>query len=260
MKLSLRTTVVFAPSFAVLAACTPAAPPQQPETSLVSLDVAYMPSNPKAVGYLVRPLKAGKLPTVILIHEWWGLNDNIKQLADKFAAEGYVALAVDLYDGKKAATPEEAKVLATAVREDTDTAFANLKAAVQYLKSFPSADPDRMASIGWCFGGGWSYQMAKNDLGVKASVMYYGQFAPEDDLKMMKAHILGHFGEKDAAISVDNVKEFQAKLKTLSGEHEVFIYPNAGHGFANESNVTAYDKAAADEAWNRTQEFLTKQL
>ncbi|HRH93290.1 MAG TPA: dienelactone hydrolase family protein [Candidatus Peribacteria bacterium] len=258
MKHSLRTLVIAVVACASLAACSASQQPPAAD-SLVKLDVAYMPSNPAAVGYLVRPLKPGKLPTVILIHEWWGLNDNIKSLADKFAAEGYVALAVDLYDGKRAANADEAKVLAGAVRENTDKAFANLKAAVAYLKGSPSADPDRLAAVGWCFGGGWSYQMAKNDLGVKASVMYYGQFAPEDDLSMMKAHILGHFGEKDASISVDTVKEFQVKLKTLSGENAVFIYPNAGHGFAGEANAT-YDKTQADEAWARTQEFLKQQL
>lgn len=261
MRFAIRLPAAVLLTSALLCSCSPSS--QQPEqttpVSLAKVDVAYMPGNPKVVGYLARPLKPGKLPAVILIHEWWGLNDNIKMLADKFAEQGYVALAVDLYDGKHAATPDEAKVLAGGVREHTDEAFKNLNAAVAYLKNFPSVDSARLASVGWCFGGGWSYQMAKNDLGVKASVMYYGQFSPKDDLSMMKADILGHFGENDASISVDSVKEFQAKLKTLSGDHEVFIYPNAGHGFANANDAT-YDQKAADEAWQRTITFLTKNL
>lgn len=101
--------------------------------------------------------------------------------------------------------------------------------------------------------------MAKNNLGTKATVMYYGRFNTADDLSMMRSQILGHFGEKDTSIAVNTVKEFQAKLQTLSGSNAVYIYPNAGHGFANEPDPT-YDKAAADLAWQRTVDFLQKNL
>ena len=101
--------------------------------------------------------------------------------------------------------------------------------------------------------------MAKNDLGVKASVIYYGRFNPKDDLSKMRATIIGHFGEKDRGIKVDNVRAFQAKLKTLKGDHEIFIYPNAGHAFAN-AGGKRYNKEAADAAWKRTTEFLKQQL
>ena len=118
-----------------------------------------------------------------------------------------------------------------------------------------------MAAIGWCFGGGWSYQMAKNNLGVKASVIYYGFFNPEDDLQKMRAEIIGHFAENDRAIRVDNVKEFQAKLKTLSGDHEVYIYPNTTHGFASRKGTNPdYNEQAAELAWQRTLAFLKKHV
>lgn len=227
--------------------------------AVVSREVAYWDGNEQVKGYLAMPQDAENLPAVILIHEWWGLNDNMRDMAKEFAGQGYVALAVDLYNGQATADSAVAQQLAGNVRSNMDTALKNLTAAVEYLKKTPGVDETRLASVGWCFGGGWAYQMARNDMGVKATVMYYGQFSPEDDLSHMKASIIGHFGEKDTGIKVDNVREFQATLKTLSGNHEVYIYPNAGHGFANPDNPN-YNKEAADTAWQRTMEFLTKYL
>ena len=101
--------------------------------------------------------------------------------------------------------------------------------------------------------------MAKNNFGLKASIIYYGRFNPTDDLSKMRATIIGHFGEKDRAIKIDNVRQFQAKLKTLNGNHEIFIYPNAGHAFANPGGSN-YNKKAAELAWQRTMDFLSKYL
>ena len=212
-----------------------------------------------ANGYLAKPVEDGIYPGLILIHEWWGLNDNIKQLADQFADQGYVALAVDLYSGQVTDDRVVARVFATSVRADMEGAFDNLRAAVEYLENHPNAQGDKLASVGWCFGGGWSYEMAKNDLDIEGSVIYYGQFNPEDDLSIMRATILGHFGEDDSSIRVDDVKEFRAVLKTLSGDHKVFIYPNSGHAFANEDGE-AYVPGSAELAWERTLEFLDEEL
>ncbi|MDB4978508.1 MAG: putative dienelactone hydrolase family [Candidatus Peribacteria bacterium] len=208
-----------------------------------------------ANGYLALPQTEGTHPAVVLIHEWWGLNDNMRWYAEQFAKQGYVALAVDLYGGQSTQDPAKAQELAGGVQKNMTGAFMNLESAVAYLKTRPEVDSSRIASVGWCFGGGWSYQMAKNNMGVKATVMYYGQFSPKDDLSMMKAHIIGHFGEKDTSIPVDDVKTFRAKLQTLSGENQVFIYPNEGHGFARELNTPA-----AKLAWERTLKFLKEQL
>ena len=224
-------------------------------------EVVYYKGGKNVNGFLARPDDSGKHPGLILIHEWWGLNDNIRGNARKFADLGYVALAVDLYDGEYGGTRDEAKKLATRVRKNMDEAFSNLKSAVAYLKSHSNVDSERLASIGWCFGGGWSYQIAKNNLGTKASIIYYGRyygrFNPKDDLSKMRAVILGHFGETDRGIKVDTVHEFQAKLKTLSGDHEVYIYENAGHAFANETG-SRYNQEAAELAWKRTEAFLNK--
>ncbi len=211
-------------------------------------------------GYLATPVGGGPFPALILVHEWWGLNENIKDLADDFAEQGYVALAVDLYDGEVAVTPNEAGALAGGVRENTETAFANLAAARAYLAELENVDEDRLASVGWCFGGQWAYNMAANNMGIDASVMYYGRFSLEDDLSMMRADILGHFGEEDRSIAVDDVNQFEAKLQTLEGDHSVFIYPNAGHAFANEDNEEAYNEEAAQLAWQRTMDFLSREL
>jgi carboxymethylenebutenolidase len=102
--------------------------------------------------------------------------------------------------------------------------------------------------------------MAANNMNIDASVMYYGQFSLEDDLSMMRADILGHFGEDDALIAIDDVEQFEAKLNTTNGDHSVFIYPNAGHAFANEDRPDAYNEEAAELAWERTMEFLAREV
>jgi carboxymethylenebutenolidase len=226
-----------------------------PMSSIATSTVLYADQT---TGYLALPKGGDKAPAVILIHEWWGLNDDIRSMADRYAEAGYVALAVDMYKGQATTDPAVARELAGKVRADEEGAFSHLRQAVQFVRALSRVDSEKIASVGWCFGGGWSYQMALNSLGTTASVMYYGQFDPEDDFTHMKAHVLGHFGETDAAIKVDDVKEFQASLATASGAHQVYIYPNVGHGFANErgGNNIAYSEEAAETAWVRTLDFL----
>ncbi len=209
-------------------------------------------------GYLALPATSGPHPAVVLVHERWGLDDYMRENARKFAKLGYVALAVDLYS-ESTTDPAVAQWLAAGVQRDAPGALDNLEQAVTYLKNRSDVDDDRVASVGWDFGGAWAYQMAKNDLGVKATVMYYGQFGVDDDVSQMKADILGHFGEADRTITIDDVHEFQATLQTRNGLHDVYIYPNADNGFANPSSP-AYDKQAAKIAWERTVNFLTTSL
>ena len=229
-------------------------------SKIVIETVAYHLGDSSVTGYLARPDDNNVLrPAIVMIHEWWGLNDHIKENARRYAEQGFVTLAVDLYHGKVATKPEGARVLAGGVRDNPAMAMENLMHAVRFLKSRTNVNPQRVASIGWCFGGGWSYQMAKNDLGVKATVIYYGFFNPKDDLSKMRATIIGHFAEKDRGIKVDNVRELQVKLKTLKGDHEIYIYPNTSHAFANPTR-DIYDREATELAWRRTLAFLDKHL
>ena len=210
-------------------------------------------------GYLAVPINAKDAPAILLIHEWWGLTQEIKDKADKFAAEGYVALAVDMYGKPATDSFLKARKMSNAVRKDMPAAFKNLSAGIAFLKNHKGVDSTRIASVGWCFGGGWSYQIARNNLGVKASIIYYGQFNPEDDLQKMRATILGHFAEKDRFIKVDDVNAFEVKLKTLDSNHQVFIYPNTSHGFTNPTSKI-YDVEASAKAAKRTLEFLKRVL
>jgi carboxymethylenebutenolidase len=234
-----------------------------PQTESVGREVEYAKVGDHIChGWLAKPKTIDKpAPAIILIHEWWGLNDDIRRKADQFAQQGYVALAVDLYHGKSTVNPEEARTLAGDVRNDMDAAFNNLKGAIAFLQKDTDVDKNRIGSIGWCFGGGWSYEIAKNNLGTKASVIYYGMFNPADDLSKMRAEIIGHFAEEDRMITVDAVNEFQAKLKTQGGEHEIYIYPNTTHGFASRKGENPnYNDEAAQLAWQRTLAFLKKHL
>ena len=210
-------------------------------------------------GYFAAPADVFEpLPAVILIHEWWGLNDNVRAMADRLAGEGYMVLAVDLYHGSTAETPEGARQLMLDVVEDPDTAKANIEDAYRFLET---AGAPRIASLGWCFGGGWSLtaaQLLPDEL--DASVIYYGQVtADEDKLRPISAPILGLFAGDDTGITVESVEAFREALGRLRKEHEIHIYPGVGHAFANPTGRN-YDAEAAGDAWARTLDFLARYL
>jgi carboxymethylenebutenolidase len=210
-------------------------------------------------GYFAAPADVFEpLPAVIMIHEWWGLNDNVRAMADRLAGEGYMVLAVDLYQGSVATSPQDARRLMLDVVEDPDTAKANIEDAYRFLET---AGAPSIASLGWCFGGGWSLtaaQLLPDKL--DASVIYYGQVtADEDKLRPVSAPILGLFAADDTGITVESVEAFRAALQRLRKEHEIHIYPGVGHAFANPTGRN-YNAEAADDAWARTLEFLARHL
>jgi carboxymethylenebutenolidase len=214
-----------------------------------------------ARGYLARPQTppaGAHLPGLIVIHEWWGLNDNIKAATRRLAGEGYAALAVDLYDGKVADTPDGAKQLMGGVMGNRDAAFAVLRAAHDFLKR---QGAPKIGVIGWCFGGGWSLQTALEiPQGIDAAVVYYGQ--PEKDrarLERLRAPLLGLYGAEDKSIPPAAAHEMEATLKQLGKSVELHVYDGAGHAFANPSG-TNYRPAAADDAWQRTVAFFKQHL
>lgn len=239
---------------------TPAAqaPPAVP---VIEQELAYGEANARnLVGFLAMPSDATEpLPGLILIHEWWGLNDNIRAMTRRLAGEGYVALAVDLYGGRSASTPAEARALMTEVVAAPDEARTNLKQAYDYLAKYAFAPA--VGSIGWCLGGGWSLQAALLlPQELDAMVMYYGQPVMDElQLAQLQMPLLGHFAAKDASIPVADVVAFRAALQRLGKQAQIIIYPNVDHAFANPSGG-AYDAAAADEAWGRTVEFLARSL
>jgi carboxymethylenebutenolidase len=232
-----------------------------PAVPVLEQELAYGEgAKTNLVGFLAMPRDAAEpLPGIIVIHEWWGLNDNIKAMTRRLAGEGYVALAVDLYGGATAETPDVAQELMTALLAEPAAANRNLQQAYDYLEKYALAP--RIAAVGWCLGGGWSLQTALlyPDT-LDAVVMYYG--APITDrsrLATVNAPILGFFGGLDESIPVRQVQDFRATLQDLGKNAEVLIYPRADHAFANPSGGN-YNEEAADDAWQKTVAFLTRHL
>lgn len=211
-------------------------------------------------GYLVRPAVAeGPLPGLIVIHEWWGLNDNVRDEAARLAAEGYVVLAVDLYGGTQATEPREAMKLSQRLTENPAPAENNLHDAYAYLDKVEGAP--RIGTIGWCLGGRWSLRTALilPDK-VDATVIYYGTVkADEADLARLQMPILGLFGSKDRVVPVATVMAFEASMKRQGKDLDLHLYEGAEHAFANPSG-TAYEAKAAEDAWRLTTAFLREHL
>ena len=222
-----------------------------------------------ASGYLVYPLSNSpknasvsteKLPAIIMIHENRGLNDNIKSTADILAKQGYVLLAVDLFQGQVTSDPNRARELSSDVRNNPGVAIENMKSAVAYLSSLQNVNASRIASIGWCFGGGQSLQLALNseDHPLAATIIYYGQVVNDTgELSKIRWPVLGIFGDKDQAISVDSVRAFEKALNETGVTNQIHIYPGVGHAFANPSNDNYAPQETAD-AWMKTLAFLDK--
>lgn len=221
--------------------------------------VSYKSGDETVSGMLYAPAGKGPFPAIIVIHEWWGLTDWVKEQASKLADEGYVALAVDLYRGKVADNPDLAHELMRGLPEDR--AVRDLKAAYDFLSAQANVRKDRIGSIGWCMGGGYSLDAAIAEPGLAAAVINYGHLATETDtLKKIQAPILGSFGRKDGGIPPESVKKFQQQMEGLGKKIEVKIYPEAGHGFENPNNKQAYRADDTADAWQRTVVFLASTL
>ena len=221
--------------------------------------VSYKSGDETVNGILYTPAGKGPFPALIVIHEWWGLNDWVKEQGSKFADEGYVSLAIDLYRGKVADSPDMAHELMRGVPEDR--AIRDLKAAYDFLATQPNVKKDRIGSVGWCMGGGYSLDVALNEPALAATVINYGHLATDtDQLKKIQAPILGSFGGQDRGITPDDVKKFQQSMEKLGKKIEVKIYPDAGHAFENSNNKQGYRAADAADAWQRTIVFLAANL
>ena len=250
-------------------------------TSLTNLDNSNLGVNlenrtvnyfDQASGYLVYPAltkenkdsnnKNDTLPAVIMIHENKGLNDNIKKMANLLARNGYVVLAVDLFKGEVTTDRNRSSELSQYVGDNQDIATANLKSAVKYLSSLPNVNPEKIVSLGWCFGGGESLQLALNsqDHPLAATIIYYGRLLTDNaSLAKIKWPVLGIFGDQDKSISVDSVKAFEMALNSNGIPNEIYIYKGVGHAFANPSGENYAPKETQD-AWQKTLAFLEKHV
>ena len=231
-----------------------------PGRAVLGERMAYAEVNDELVyGYFASPADMLEpLPAVIMIHEWWGLNEGVRAMAERLAAEGYMVLAVDLFGGETADNPGVARQLMLKAVENPQHTTNNIRQAYVFIET---AGAPSIASLGWCFGGGWSLNTAMlfpDDL--DAAVIYYGQVTDDDDkLRPVNVPILGFFGAEDKGISVDSVRAFEQSLQRLRKDHELHIYPGAGHAFANPTGNN-YKPEFAEDAWQRTLAFLEEKL
>ncbi len=196
-------------------------------------------------------------PTMILIHEWWGLNDQIKAVAVDFAAQGYITLAIDLMDGKVATTPEEAKTQMAAVGEDPQSAIDTCTLWADWLRGHKDST-GKVGTCGWCFGGGWSLNTSLATA-IDATVIYYGRVTQKaEELATLKGPVLGHFATQDGFINKPMVDDFVEEMAKAGMSLTVYWY-EADHAFANPTS-SRYDEEDAATAWDRTKSFLAQNL
>jgi carboxymethylenebutenolidase len=224
-----------------------------------SKTVSYKSGDETVQGVLYTPAGKGPFPAIVVIHEWWGLNDWVKEQASKLSDQGYEALAIDLYRGKVATTPDIAHELMRGVPDDR--AKRDLHAAFEFLQSQSDVKKNRIGSIGWCMGGGYSLDVAIEEPTLAADVINYGHLVTDSDtIKKINAPVLGLFGGQDRGITPDDVHKFEAAMKQAGKKVEIKIYDDAGHGFENPNNKEGYRPADAADAWKRTVDFLAENL
>jgi len=252
-----------------LAVLTAACAPEQTRTESVAPERAPASSGSavafpstlggNASGYLYAPQTSVRKPAVILVPEWWGVNEWIHEQADLYAKQGYVTLVADLYRGKVAKTMEEAHELSRALPEDR--ANADVKAAFSYLSSRNDVDPARIAVLGWCLGGGYALSLATAEPRLAAAVVNYGRLVTDPaSVAAIHAPLLGNFGAADRGIPPDDVHAFETAMKNAGKEADIRIFDHAGHAFMNPSNKEGYDAKAAAAAQERIDGFFAEKL
>jgi carboxymethylenebutenolidase len=234
----------------------------EPRVPVTGQEVSYGTVGGRAIrGYVAYPTAGGanaRIPGVVMIHEWWGLNDNVRMMARRLAGEGYRVLAVDLYGAPAATTSQQAQALMMQVMQDRPAAMENLRAAADYLHGRGAA---RVGVIGWCFGGGMSLQTALQ-LGDRtdAAAVFYGQpVTDRAELQKLNDPLIGFFGTADRGIPVATVRQMEQELKSLGKNVDFHYYEGAAHAFANPSGQS-YDAAAATDSWRRLLEFFNRTL
>ncbi len=209
-------------------------------------------------GYLSLPAD-GQGPGVIVLQEWWGLVPHIKDVADRFASEGFVALAPDLYHGRSTSSPDEAGKLMMAL--DIDQTEKDLRGAVHFLLQHEATTGESVGTVGFCMGGVLSLYAASKNRQVGACVVFYGIHPKvQPDFENLAAPVLGLYAERDQSVPPASVHELEAKLKSLGKQSEMHIYPDADHAFFNDTRPEVYNAEASADAWQRTIQFLRQHL
>ena len=222
-------------------------------------DITFPSGEETIAGYLALPDSPGKHPALVVIHEWWGLNDWVKEQAGKLAEQGYVALAVDLFRGQVAYDPTLAYELSHDLPQER--ALRDLKAAFDYLAARPDVRKDKIGSIGWCMGGGLSLTLAVHEPRLAACVVSYGSMPTDPaDIEKIRAPVLGSFGAEDRSIPTSAVEAFERAMEAANKSVDIKIYPGAGHAFENPNNKLGYKEGPAIDAWRRTLVFLDHNL
>jgi carboxymethylenebutenolidase len=256
MKTISRSFVLVA---ALICLCAVSAQSQKSSSVIGPQSVSFASGTETVHGVLYRPQGAGPFPAIVIIHEWWGLNDWVKQQSQMFAEHGYVTLAVDLYRGQVATDQDMAHELMRALPQDRGVAY--LRSGVAYLKTLKFVKPDRIGAAGWCMGGSFAMQLAVAQPSLRAVAINYG--APESDpaqLKKIHAAILGNFGAQDRGITPKDVADFAAAMKAIGHPVDVKEYPDAGHAFQNPNNKTGYRPEDTADADSRMFTFFAKYL
>jgi len=220
--------------------------------------VNFKSNGGTTTGYLAVP-ESGNGPGVVVIQEWWGLVDHIKDVCDRFASDGFVALAPDVYHGEVAKSPDEAGKMMMALR--IDEAEQDLSGAVNYLLENFATAGNKVGTVGFCMGGALSLYAATKNNNVGACVVFYGIHPNvKPDLQNLRGPVLGIYAERDKSVPLAAVHELEQKIKALDKPVETHIYPGTDHAFFNDTRPEVYNAAAATDAWRRTIEFLRKNL
>ena len=257
------------------ASCTGDAPPAQFALSddalpaailgmagaLRGQSVTYLAGDEATVGYLAVPEGAGPFPSLILIHEWNGLVDRVREVADAMAAEGYVTLAADLYSGRTGSSPDENRALMAEIGADQETMIANLNAAARFLRERDDVT-GRVGTLGWCFGGGVALSYALGGEAHDATAIFYGSLVTDPAILASIDHeVYGSFAEMDTGIPPETVNEFVSALRAVGVENDIHIYDEVNHGFwlRIDGDPELRTEPGLD-AWQRLKGYLTRTL
>jgi dienelactone hydrolase len=239
------------------------------QAGIVTREIEYQAEGVTLKGYLAYDdAVKGARPGVLVVHEWWGMNDYARKRARMLAGLGYTALALDMYgDGRQAHHPDDAGQFSSEIMKNQDLARTRFNAALEVLRKDKTVDPKRVAAIGYCFGGGVALQMARYGAGLAGVVSFHGSLAPVSPAQpgAIKARILVLTGADDPFVPADQVEQFKKEMDAAGADYRVIVYPGARHSFTNPgadevgkkfNMPLAYDKAADEASWREMQDFF----